>query len=211
VRSSVIVELQPWFERSCPMLAGAVHRGVAPFAQHRLDEPFSFAVGPRPVGTREQVLDAESFDCAGVEFGSVVRAVVGHDPFDGHTPSREPGDRAFQELDTRFRGLIGQDLDVRDAAGVIDRDVTGLPTSSGLRARTLRGSSGHSVAGTAEPAQLLDVSGPPRGATAGSDDRRRLRENAGHGRWNRALSISPAAGEEHADLTRSRFQTSHGG
>jgi len=157
VGSLVIVEVEPWCERSGSVFAGSVDDGVGPFALQGLDEPFGFAVRARPVRPREDVLDPEANDCAGVELGSVARSVVGHDPLHSHRSSCEPGDRPFQERDARPSCLVGEDLDVGDAAGVIDRDVTALPPRAQLFARADTASSGHPMARTTEPTQPFDV------------------------------------------------------
>jgi len=157
VGSLVIVEVDPWSEGSCAVFAGPVDEGVGPFAQERLDEPFCFAIGAGPVWPREEMLDPEALESAGVEFGSIARAVISHDPLHGHAPSCEPDERTFEELDAGLGGLVREDLDVRDAAGVIDRDMTALPTGSHLGVRPGRAASSHPMTRPVETAEFLDV------------------------------------------------------
>ena len=53
----------------------------------------------------------------------VCAAVVGQDGLDGDPVSGVEGDRATQETDRGGAGLVGEDLGIGQACGVIDRDV----------------------------------------------------------------------------------------
>jgi hypothetical protein len=57
----------------------------------------------------------------------VAAAVVGEDAFGLDAPASKPADRPVEEARSRLGGLVGQDLDVGQAAVVIDADVDKLP------------------------------------------------------------------------------------
>jgi hypothetical protein len=52
---------------------------------------------------------------------------VGHDPFDGDPPGREPGHGSGQEPERCRGGLVGEDFDIGEPGGVIDTDMDRLP------------------------------------------------------------------------------------
>ncbi len=137
-------------------MAAGERLAVGPFAQHGLDESFGFAVGAGPVRAGAEVVDPEPFDRGGVDFGAVAGAVVGHDALHVDAMLGEPGDRSFQERDAGGAFLVGEDLDVGEAAGVVDRDVDVLPAGL-VGAPVALAAAGDSMTGTFEPAELLDV------------------------------------------------------
>ena len=105
----------------------AVDRAVGPAAEQGADEAFGFAVGLGPVGAGAEVADAEGAAGDGVDRGAVGGAVVGDQPLDGDAVAGVVRDRAAQEPDRGGGLLVGEDLDVGQAGGVVDRDVHELP------------------------------------------------------------------------------------
>ena len=81
--------------------------------------------------------------------------VVGHDSFNGDAVGGEPGDGPIEERDAGGCFLVGQDLDVGDAVGVIDTDVHGFPADAMVVVAWF--SAGDVVAGFVETAELFDV------------------------------------------------------
>src|SRR5689334_9043405 len=57
----------------------------------------------------------------------VRRAIVGHHALDAHAVARKPGDCPLEEADGIGVREGGQELDVRDPAGVVDTDMGVLP------------------------------------------------------------------------------------
>jgi hypothetical protein len=73
------------------------------------------------------VLDLQLSDGLGVDLRLVAGPVVGHDSLDGDALGGEPGDGTAEEPDTGHAGLVVEDLDVGQAAGVVDGDVAVVP------------------------------------------------------------------------------------
>lgn len=57
----------------------------------------------------------------------VARSVVGHHGLDSDTLAGKPGERTLEERHRRGFSLVGQDLDVGGAGGIVDTDVDILP------------------------------------------------------------------------------------
>jgi hypothetical protein len=77
VRSGEVVVVEPGAEGFGALGAVGVEAAAAPVVGQCLDEAFSFAVGARPVGPGEQVLDADLVTGEAVLVGAVGRPVVG--------------------------------------------------------------------------------------------------------------------------------------
>jgi hypothetical protein len=75
---------------------------------------------------------AKPYARCGEVASDVAAAVVAHHCLDGDGVIREPLDRSFQEPDRGVRAFVVEDLDVRDAAVVIDCDVDELPALTTL-------------------------------------------------------------------------------
>jgi len=156
VWSFPVVVLDPWSERCGALVVVLVAGGVGPLGLESLDEPLGLAVGAGPVGPGPQVADLQIGDRLSMGHGAVAGAVVGHDPLDAHALGGEPGDGATEEPDAGGALLIVEDLDVGEAAGVIDGDVHDVPPGPiGAPVAALAAMGGQ--AGTVEPAELLDV------------------------------------------------------
>ena len=85
---------------------------------------------------------------------AIGRAVVGHDPLDGDAEAGEPGQRPLEEGHGALLALVGQDLGVGEARGVVDADVQEVPADAALLAAPV---AGDAVADAVDPAELLDV------------------------------------------------------
>ena len=85
---------------------------------------------------------------------AIGRAVVGHDALDGDAQGGEPGDGALEEGHGTFLALVGEDLGVGEARGVVDADMQEVPADAALLAAPV---AGDAVADAIDPAQLLDV------------------------------------------------------
>src|SRR3954453_21599941 len=127
VGSAAIVEVQPAGQGGVALGAVAVDGAVGPTAEHRSDEPLGLAVGLRAVRPGPQVADAQRATGNRVHGRAVGRAVVGDQLLDGDAVAREVLDGAAQEADGGDRLLVGEDLDVGQAGGVVDRDVHVFP------------------------------------------------------------------------------------
>ena len=118
-----IVPVQPGRHVGGALGGAGVGPAVEPFVQRGLDEALGLAVGARPLGPGGQV--------AGIEFNrgrreglaaSVAEGIVGHDPLDPDAEAREPGGGAGEEAGAARAVLVGQQLDVGQARGAVDRD-----------------------------------------------------------------------------------------
>ncbi len=161
-----VVAAQPSREGCSPLGRAGEDRRVGPLAQHRADEALRLAVGLGPVGPGALVRDRLA-QRGGEGVGAVARAVVGHQPLNRDPMRREEGDRALEEADRGLLPLVGQDLGVGEAGGVVDADVDAFVAGAaaantvgvGPRLGAKRALAPEDpVAGPAvDPAQLLDV------------------------------------------------------
>ena len=84
-------------------------------------------------------------------------AVVGHDPLDGDAVAGEPGERPLEEGNRAGLALVGQDLGVGQARGVIDGDVQVFPADAAVAVDHAGAAAGDAVADAGDPAELLGV------------------------------------------------------
>ena len=101
-----------------------------------------------------QVSDPELGTHAPVKAGAIRATVVGHEPLHLHTACGEPGDRAAEEPNAGHRPFVFEDFDVRDAAGVVDRDMTELPAHSVV---AVVAPTRHAMPRNPELAEFLDI------------------------------------------------------
>ena len=99
------------------------------------------------------MLDVEGLTGVAKGAAEISRAVVGHDPLDGHPKGREPGDGALEEGHGTFLALVRQDLGVGEARGVVDADMQEVPADP---AAALGSITGEAMTGTVDPVELLD-------------------------------------------------------
>ena len=71
-----------------------------------------------------------------------------------HTAGGEPGDRAAEEPNAGHRPFVIEDFDVRDAAGVVDRNMTELPAHSVV---AVVAPTRHAMPRNPELAEFLDI------------------------------------------------------
>ena len=111
---------------------------------------------PLVLGVSGRVACACCGGLAGAAKGAadIGRAVVGHHPLDGDAQAGEPGDGALEEGDGTFLALVGQDLGVGKAGGIVDADMQEVPADA---AAALGPVAGDAVADAVDPAELLDV------------------------------------------------------
>jgi len=88
--------------------------------RHRLEELFDLAVGVRGVGPGAQMPHACTCTSVAEVVAAIGATVVGHDPLDGDAVAGKPGERPIEEGDRAGLALVGQDLGVGQARGVID-------------------------------------------------------------------------------------------
>jgi hypothetical protein len=152
--SLVVVVAQPSGRVGGAAVRAAVRQGVGPLAQERLNEAFGLAVGLGRVRPGAEVAQAQQPAGLAQQARDVARAVVGHHALDPDALALEPAQRADQEAGDRLAPFVRQDLDVRQARGVVDRDVDELPP----RTRgALAAIAGDPVSDAAEAGELLDI------------------------------------------------------
>ena len=88
-------------------------------------------------GPSARVAKAELATAGGECVRGVATAVVGEQALDAHATSGKPGDGAVEERGCGGAAFIGQDLDVRQAGGIIDRHVDKLPAGALLAAASI--------------------------------------------------------------------------
>jgi len=115
-----------------------------------------------------------------VESGAfgVGEGVVGHDPLDAHAEAGEPGGGTGEEAGAGRAALVGQELGVGEAGGVVDRDMQVFPADP---ARPVAAAvAGDAVAEAGDLAELLavEVEQLAGGGALVADRRRRRLEGA---------------------------------
>src|ERR687892_894905 len=84
-------------------------------------------------------------------------AVVGHDSLDADAGAREPSESPLEEGDGAGLALVGQDLGVSQARGIIDRDVQVLPADAAVAVDHAGVAAGDAVPDAGDLAELLGV------------------------------------------------------
>ena len=84
-------------------------------------------------------------------------AVVGHDPLDGDAMAREPDQRPLEEGDGPGLALVGEDLGVGQARGVIDGDVQVFPADAAVAVDHAGPAAGDAMPDAGDPPKLLGV------------------------------------------------------
>ena len=135
-------------------LRSGVAKGVGPLEQCGLDEALGLAVGPRRIGPRTAMADAQP--SAGLTERPGVKAgpVVGQDAPDGDAQDRVVAHGRLQMRDRILGPLGGMDLAVGDARAIIDRHMHVLVAGAD---GVLGANPGHTVPRVTEARQLLDV------------------------------------------------------
>jgi hypothetical protein len=103
---------------------------VGPLGQQCADEALRLPVGLGSIGPRAARADGQLGAGRPEGQAAVGVAVVGQQPLDGDAVAGVEGHRSAQEADGGGRRLVGQLLDVGQAAVVVDRDVDPVPTQT---------------------------------------------------------------------------------
>src|SRR5262245_51095039 len=125
--SYLIVELQPWGERSAAVSRVGVRDSVGPFAQQRLDHAFRLTVGLRAVGSSAFGRGAEPATDFAEGAGAIGTPVVGQYALDHDAMATELADCTQPESGGRVSLLVRQDFDIGEARAVIHGDVGVFP------------------------------------------------------------------------------------
>src|SRR6185312_13073259 len=131
-----------------------IRNAISPFAQRRLNEALGLAVGLRPIGAGEDVLEVQLSARRGEALGAESRPVVGEHAANGDAERREISHAGAQKRDRRELALVGLHLGETNARVVIDRHEQELPAgaSHGVARVT-----GHAMAHAQDTAQLLGI------------------------------------------------------
>src|SRR5688572_5995176 len=115
MRSLLIVEAKPERQDASSFRAAGVGAGIGPFAQQRLDEALSLAVGTRPIGPGALVVHARAHARLAEAMRAVAGAIVGEQCLDRDASGCKPGAGPTHETGAATPRLVRQDLCVRDA------------------------------------------------------------------------------------------------
>ena len=107
-----------------------VGSGIGPLALARLDETLGLPVRSGSVGARSEMPEPQASHEGSKHLREVGAAIVGHHSFDLDASLPEPRHGSAQERGAGDRLLVGEDLRIGDAAGIIDTDMQVLPSSS---------------------------------------------------------------------------------
>src|SRR4029078_12989863 len=126
-----VVVMNPSVERGRSLRGMLIGNAAGPFPQRRLDEALGFAVGLRPIGAREQMLQSQSAPGAGKYFRAEHRTVVSQDAADGDSELREILHGGHQESDRIPRGLGRLERRQTAPGMIIYRHKQELPAGAG--------------------------------------------------------------------------------
>ena len=104
-----IVTVEPHRQLGGASLRGRIGEGVGPLSKRRLDEAFGLTIGLWRIGSCRDVFEAQFAAGSGEGLRSVAGAVVGHDADDGDPKAGVVVNRRFEEGDSAFLALVGQD------------------------------------------------------------------------------------------------------
>ena len=116
---ATVIDPQIGRQLGVPGGRAAVGHHVGPLPQQGLDEPLGLTVGPRGLGPGFLGLQSHSLAGFSTPMGLVGRSVVAEHPVALDPLAVEPGYRSAQEPNRGRALLVGQDLEVRKAGGVI--------------------------------------------------------------------------------------------
>lgn len=149
-----VVGVHPMHELIGAPLGVLLGEGIGSLAQSTLHEPLGFAVGLRPVGAGESLLDPQ-FPTGGCEaLGAEHPTVVGQQALDLDAQRAVVGDRISQELLGVQMRFLRIHVSEADARVIVDRHEQHLPPrSAGLLTVVSR----HPVTGRQDALHLLGV------------------------------------------------------
>src|SRR5215510_15506619 len=145
----VIVETQVRAERGGAASRAGERVSIGPFTEQRLNEALGLAVGARRIGPRKPMPQLPRATDAREAPRFVARPVVGADPPRADASATKPGQRVLEKRGAGAPALGAADLHIRQAGGVIDRDVRVL------------------IADPAPPFRLVTVNAMPHAVNAG--------------------------------------------
>src|SRR5262245_36302191 len=122
----VIVETQVRAERGGAASRAGERVSIGPFTEQRLNEALGLAVGARRIGPRKPMPQLPRATDAREAPRFVARPVVGEDPSRADASATKPGQRVLEKRGAGAPALGAADLHIRQAGGVIDRDVSVL-------------------------------------------------------------------------------------
>ena len=149
-----VVVVQPTDHSGAAHGRGRVGATIGPLPQERLDEALGLAIGARRVRPGARVPEPRALAGRRKDVGAVARAVVCHEPPDTDAMAPKPGEGAPEKAHARDPVLIGQDLDVGQAGGIIDGHVHELPADAPHAAAAV---ARDAVPNAADPPEFLDV------------------------------------------------------
>src|ERR1700743_909363 len=122
--------MQPVGRERAALVWALIGPRIGPFAQGRLDEAFSFAIGPWGVWPGSDMAQSELFTGPAEREGFVARTVVAHHALDLDAEICIVGYRSPQESGSASFLLIWHHLGEGDAGVVVNSDVYELPTGT---------------------------------------------------------------------------------
>ena len=149
-----VVLVQP--VRKCPsaLFGAVIGAGVGPLSQCGLDQPLGLAVGSWRIGPGAQVTQAQTPQEPTEAPRLVAGAIVSHHPGKGHAQAAVVAQRLQQRTAGSTAALVVFDGAEGNPGVIIDSQVDEFPASAILSVLAV---TGHAVAGSPEPPQLLDV------------------------------------------------------
>src|SRR5262245_4910231 len=149
-----IVVVQPVRQGGQALRRRPVRSDVRPLPHQRLDEALGLAVRTGRVGPRPEMPEPRTVTALGEDMRPIPRSVIGQDPAHPDPQAAVPGERPPEERGDGHALLIGQDLDVGQSGGVIDRHVDVLPADAPDLSPPI---AGDAMADATDPPEFLDI------------------------------------------------------
>ena len=154
VRAMEIVVVEVEGQIKGAVVTRVIGTGVSPLAGESLDEAFGLAIGLGPVGSGEEVTEAELVAFRGKEFGAIGGAAVGEDGLDGDAVSAVKGQSLVEGGEDAGDFFVGKEGGKSEAGMIIDGDVEGLDAGARVAVRTVTGGAN---AGLMKTSKLFNI------------------------------------------------------
>ena len=128
-----VIHVAPSWQGLSALVRCGVAAGIGPFAQGRLDEALSLAIGPGRIGPCADMFQAWVAASSGKGFQDIAAAIIGHDTGHFHTEPLVPGDGGPEVDNSTERFFIGMDLAEGEARMVVNADMHIFPAIAANR------------------------------------------------------------------------------
>ena len=121
------------------VVAGVIGASISPLAGDGLDEAFGFAIGLRPVGLGEEMLEAEFLAGSSEGFGTIGGAAIGEDLLDVDAVGGVEGEGLVEGVEDALSAFVREEASEGEAGVVVDGNVQAFDASAWVTGGTIAG------------------------------------------------------------------------